>query len=236
MVAIKPIPTQSGKEPGRSGFPMADFIKIAAIVLLAFASGYLAWTHGEWFRDPRQIKAEVLQLGIWGPIGFMILYAVGPSLLVPGAIMTLAAGLAFGAFWGSIYAVAGAYMGALIAFGVGRMLGKQFVERIIGDRFEKLLDRIARNGFHIILYLRFFPIIPYNALNLLAGASPISFRDYFWASAIGLIPGTILFAFLGNEMWHPTSPRFVLALALIGLCFAAGEFYRRRRPADVGEI
>jgi uncharacterized membrane protein YdjX (TVP38/TMEM64 family) len=236
MAAIKPIKIDSGKNPGHHSSLMADSIKIGMIVLLALAAGYLLWTHTEWFRDPKQIKAEFLQLGIWGPIGFMLLYAVGPSLLVPGAIMTLAAGLAFGAFWGSIYAVAGAYMGALVAFGIGRLLGKNFVERLIGDRFEKLLDRIARNGFHIILYLRFFPIIPYNALNLLAGASPISFRDYFRASAIGLIPGTVLFAFLGNEMWHPTSPRFVLALALIGLCFAAGEFYRRRRPADVGDI
>jgi len=49
-----------------------------------------------------------------------------------------------------------------------------------------------------------------------------------------MIPGTILFAFLGNEMWHPTSPRFVLALGLIGLCFAAGELYRRSRPNEVG--
>lgn len=236
MAAIKPIPTQSDKNPGHGSSLMADSIKIGMIVLLALVAGYLLWTHSEWFDDPRQIKAEVLRLGIWGPLGFILLYAIGPSLLLPGAIMTLAAGLAFGAFWGSIYAVVGAYMGALIAFGVGRMLGKQFVERIIGDRFEKLLDRIARNGFHIILYLRFFPIIPYNALNLLAGASPISFRDYFWASMIGLIPGTVLFAFLGNELWDPTSPRFVLALALIGVCFAAGEFYRRRRPSDVGDI
>ena len=46
---------------------------------------------------------------------------------------------------------------------------------------------------------------------------------------IGMIPGTILFAFLGNELWHPTSPRFILALLLIGVSFAAGEVYRRMR-------
>jgi uncharacterized membrane protein YdjX (TVP38/TMEM64 family) len=76
--------------------------------------------------------------------------------------------------------------------------------------------------------LRLVPIIPYNALNLMAGASPITFRDYFWASMIGMVPGTILFAFLGDALWHPTSPRFFLALALITLCFAAGELARRR--------
>ena len=95
-------------------------------------------------------------------------------------------------------------------------------------RFEKLLARIGRHGFQIIFYLRLVPLIPYNALNLLAGASPITFRDYFWASMIGMIPGTILFAFLGDALWHPTSPRFFLALALIAVCFAGGELARRR--------
>ncbi len=235
MAAIKPIGADPRKNTERESSLLADFLKIATIALLVAGAGYLAWAHSEWFDDPQLIKAEVLRLGIWGPIGFMLLFAVGPSLLVPGAIMTMAGGLAFGTWWGAAYAIVGADAGALVAFAIGRTLGKGFVQRLIGDRFQHVLDRVARNGFHIILYLRFFPIIPYNALNLLAGASPITFRDYFWASMIGMIPGTILFAFLGNEMWHPTSPRFVLALVLIGLCFAAGELYRRYRPSEVGE-
>jgi uncharacterized membrane protein YdjX (TVP38/TMEM64 family) len=143
--------------------------------------------------------------------------------------MTLAAGLAFGTVWGSVYSIIGADLGALVAFGAGRFLGKGFVNSMFSGRFGDTLDKIARNGFQIILYLRVFPIIPYNALNLLAGASPITFKDYFWASMIGMIPGTILFAFLGNELWHPTSPKFLLALVLIGLSFVGGEVYRRTR-------
>ena len=122
----------------------------------------------------------------------------------------------------------GADAGALIAFAAGRFLGRSFVERLVGARFERLLARIGRHGFQIIFYLRLVPLIPYNALNLLAGASPITFRDYFWASVIGMLPGTILFAFLGDALWHPASPRFFLALALIMLCFAGGELARRR--------
>jgi uncharacterized membrane protein YdjX (TVP38/TMEM64 family) len=186
-------------------------------------------TNEDLFRNPQLIKVEVLRWGAWGPIGFMLLYAFGPSMLVPGAVMTLAAGLAFGTVKGSIYSLIGADLGALVAFAAGRFLGKGFVNKLLAGRFGETLDKIARNGFQIILYLRVFPIIPYNALNLLAGASPITFKDYFWASMIGMIPGTILFAFLGNELWHPTSPRFILALLLIALSFAAGEAYRRLR-------
>jgi uncharacterized membrane protein YdjX (TVP38/TMEM64 family) len=204
-------------------------LKVVLIAGLVAGTVMLFITNEDLFRNPQLIKVEVLRWGAWGPIGFMLLYAFGPSMLVPGAVMTLAAGLAFGTVKGSIYSLIGADLGALVAFAAGRFLGKGFVNKLLAGRFGETLDKIARNGFQIILYLRVFPIIPYNALNLLAGASPITFKDYFWASMIGMIPGTILFAFLGNELWHPTSPRFILALLLIALSFAAGEAYRRLR-------
>ncbi len=204
-------------------------LKVVLIAGLVAGTVMLFITNEDLFRNPQLIKVEVLRWGAWGPIGFMLLYAFGPSMLVPGAVMTLAAGLAFGTVKGSVYSLIGADLGALVAFAAGRFLGKGFVNKLLAGRFGETLDKIARNGFQIILYLRVFPIIPYNALNLLAGASPITFKDYFWASMIGMIPGTILFAFLGNELWHPTSPRFILALLLIALSFAAGEAYRRLR-------
>jgi uncharacterized membrane protein YdjX (TVP38/TMEM64 family) len=210
-------------------FHLLTVLKVALIAALLGATIYLLATNEDLFHNPQLIKVAVLRWGAWGPVCFMLLYAFGPSLLVPGAVMTLAAGLAFGAVWGSVYSVVGADLGALVAFAAGRFLGKGFVNKLLSGRFGETLDKIARNGFQIILYLRVFPIIPYNALNLLAGASPIAFRDYFWASMIGMVPGTILFAFLGNELWHPTSPRFMLALALIAVSFGCGELYRRTR-------
>jgi uncharacterized membrane protein YdjX (TVP38/TMEM64 family) len=205
-----------------------SLIKIAIVLVLMGGSAWLLWRHTEWFENPGLIKVEVLSWGIWGPIVYILLFAVGPSLLVPGAVMTVAGGLAFGTLWGAIYSLIGADAGALIAFAAGRFLGRSFVEHLIGQRFERLLGRIGRHGFQIIFYLRLVPLIPYNALNLLAGASPIDFHDYFWASVIGMIPGTVLFAFLGDALWHPASPRFFVALALIAVCFACGEIARRR--------
>lgn len=203
------------------------------MVALAGGSVYLFWSHSEWFNNPERVKLELAAFGVWAPLVYIALFAVGPSFLVPGAVMTLAGGLAFGAWRGAIYALVGANLGALVAFGAGRALGRSFVTRVVGARFQNLLDRVAAYGFRIILYLRIVPVIPYNALNLLAGASPIEFRDYFLASTLGMVPGTVLFAFLGDTLWHPGSPRFMLALGLIAACFAAGEVWRRLRPAAV---
>jgi uncharacterized membrane protein YdjX (TVP38/TMEM64 family) len=232
MAAVTPIvPPAAG--PPHKGARWHDIARVAAIAAIALVFAALLYTHTEWFRDPSRLKGEVLSYGVWGPLAFVILYAVGPSFLVPGAVMTIAGGLAFGSLWGAVYSMLGADIGAMVAFGAGRLLGKGFVERIIGERFEKLLARIARNGFHIILYLRIVPVIPYNALNLLAGASPIEFRDYFIASMLGMIPGTILFAFLGDALWHPLSPRFFIALTLILASLGCGEIYRRRSTVRI---
>lgn len=226
MAAVNPIRNQSN-EPNPNGSSLMNFLKIAIIVALVGGSIWLLIEHREWFTDPALIKSQIVGWGAWGPIVYMLLYAVGPSFLVPGAVMTIAGGLAFGVAWGSVYSLIGGDIGAMVAFAAGRFLGKSFVERVIGRRFESMMHRIAKHGFAIILYLRFVPVIPYNALNLLAGASPITFNDYFWATMIGMIPGTILYAFLGDALWHPLSPRFFLALLLIAASVGCGELYRR---------
>lgn len=231
MAAGKPIPDLDSQAAGE-GSRILHAIKIALIVGFGAGCTWLLWAHREWFEDPQLVKTQIVQWGAWGPVVYMLLYAVGPSFLVPGAVMTIAAGLAFGTWWGSLWSLLGADIGALVAFAAGRFMGQEFVVRALGGRFRNMLDRIARNGFYITLYLRIVPVIPYNAFNLLAGASPITFRDYFWASMIGMVPGTILFAFLGDALWHPTSPRFFVAVGLIVVCFAGGELYRRYSRMD----
>ena len=235
MAAINPIGTHPGKR-NATGSWLMNALKLAIIAIIIGGSTWLVIEHWNWISDPAAVKAEVIKWGAWGPVIYMLLYAVGPSFLVPGAVMTIAAGLAFGTGWGSLYSLIGADVGAVVAFGAGRWLGKSFVERIVGERFREVLKKIARHGFQIIFYLRMVPIIPYNALNLLAGASPIKFKDYFWASMIGMVPGTILFAFLGDALWHPMSPRFFLALLLIGLSVLCGEIWRRWSKIGVEEV
>lgn len=235
MAAVKPIGNPSGQTRA-SGSTAMTVLKVGLIAALVGGCVWLLMAHSEWFRDPKMVKVQVVQWGAWGPIVYMLLYAVGPSLLVPGAVMTIAGGLAFGTTWGSVYSLIGADVGALVAFAAGRFLGKSFVEQIVGERFQSMLQKIAKHGFQIILYLRMVPVIPYNALNLLAGASPITFHDYFWASMIGMIPGTILFAFLGDALWHPLSPKFFLALLLIGASVGCGEIYRRWTSVKIDEL
>jgi uncharacterized membrane protein YdjX (TVP38/TMEM64 family) len=232
MAAVSSLPSGSDP-PNRRPSLSVNILRMVILAILISFSAYVLAVHREWFDDPRKLKGEVISWGAWGPIIYVLLYTIGPSFLVPGAIMTVAAGLAFGAWQGSVWSLIGADTGAIVAFGAGRFLGKSFVERTMGVRLQTTFKRLERNGFFLTLYLRLVPVIPYNAFNLLAGASPIRFKDYFWASLIGLIPGTVLFALLGDSLWRPGSPRFFIALGLIGCCFAAGELYRRWKAVSL---
>jgi uncharacterized membrane protein YdjX (TVP38/TMEM64 family) len=94
MAAVKPFGDAPDRPPA-SASTMMNVIKIAIIVILVGGSIWLLLAHSEWFRNPALVKVEVLQWGPWGPVIFILLYAVGPSFLVPGAVMTIAGGLAF---------------------------------------------------------------------------------------------------------------------------------------------
>src|ERR1700756_3402287 len=147
MAAVSPIHTSPGK-PSGNGSPLLTVVRIAILAILVGGSAYLLFAHREWFADPRMVKREVLECGAWGPIAYILLYAVGPSFLVPGAVMTLAGGLAFGAMWGALWSVVGADLGALVAFGAGHFLGRSFVQKFCGERFRSLMERLARKGFY----------------------------------------------------------------------------------------
>jgi uncharacterized membrane protein YdjX (TVP38/TMEM64 family) len=221
--------------PNRQRRSTLNILRLAILVILVGFSAYILTAHRDWFVNPKLLKGEVVSWGAWGPIIYMLLYAIGPSFLLPGAVMTIGAGLAFGIWRGAIWSLIGADAGAIVAFGAGRFLGRQFVERKLGVRLRWILDRLERNGFYLTLYLRLVPVIPYNAFNLLAGASPIRFKDYFWASVVGMVPGTVLFALLGDSLWNPGSPRFFITLGLITCCFAGGETYRRLKTDPLTE-
>ncbi|MGH7948776.1 MAG: TVP38/TMEM64 family protein [Candidatus Binataceae bacterium] len=226
MPQAEPVQAPGDRPPLRRPI-LGNVIRIAMLAVLALGSLWLIVAHPEWFRNPAELRSQIMAWGLWAPIVFIALYAVGPSFLLPGAIMTIAGGLAFGVIRGTLYSFVGANLGAIVAFGAGRFLGKGFVQRIVGDRFQSTVERIARHGFRIIFYLRIVPVIPYNALNLLAGASPITFYDFFWASIIGMVPGTFVFAFLGDALWNPLSLRFLSALLMLGACVGLGELIRR---------
>jgi uncharacterized membrane protein YdjX (TVP38/TMEM64 family) len=92
--------------------------------------------------------------GLWAPLIFVLVYAAGVCLFVPGTLLTALGAALFGAYWGFAYVWLGAMLGATASFWIGRTLGREFVVSLIGDRMKKYDEAIERNGFATVLYLR----------------------------------------------------------------------------------
>ncbi len=132
--------------------------------------------------------------GLWAPVLYMIIYAVGVCLFLPGTLLTGLGAAIFGAYWGFLYVWIGAMMGASAAFFIGRTLGRDFAASLIGNKLKKYDDAIERNGFATVLYLRlvYFPFTP---MNFGMGLTKVRFWDYVAGTGLGIIVGTFIFTF-----------------------------------------
>jgi uncharacterized membrane protein YdjX (TVP38/TMEM64 family) len=139
-------------------------------------------------------------LGGWGPALFVLLYVLATVLFLPGAILTLGAGAAFGVVRGVAVVSVAATLGATAAFLVGRYVARDWVSARIEGRatFRALDEAVAREGWKIVGLMRLSPVVPFNFLNYAFGVTQVSLRDYVLASWVGMLPGTVMYVYLGS--------------------------------------
>ena len=141
----------------------------------------------------------VQELGPIGVVVFVVAYALATVLFLPGWIFTVGAGLVYGIVGGTLVALTGAVIGATLAFIVARYLVRKNIEEYTkkNARFKAIDEAIGKNGWKIIGLLRLSPLIPFNLSNYFYGITSVSLKAYVAVSAIGMIPGTLLYAYLG---------------------------------------
>lgn len=170
-----------------------------ALVTVAAALLFSAY----YFDFPEYLKRildQIAGLGAWGPAIFIALYIAVTVMLLPGSILTLGAGVVFGVVRGSIFVSIAATLGATAAFLVGRYLARDWVAaRIEGnEKFAAIDHAVAREGWKIVGLTRLSPIFPFNLLNYAFSVTRVSLRDYFFASWIGMMPGTVMYVYIGS--------------------------------------
>jgi uncharacterized membrane protein YdjX (TVP38/TMEM64 family) len=162
---------------------------------------------------------RVSGLGAWGVLLYILIYILACVLFLPGSILTLGAGVLFGVVKGTVVVSAAATCGATCAFLVGRYLVRGWVAEKMASypRFKAIDEAVGREGWKIVGLTRLSPVFPFNLLNYAFGLTRVSLRDYFWASWIGMLPGTVLYVYLG---------------ALAGDLALLGTGERARTPAE----
>ena len=138
--------------------------------------------------------------GMWGALIFAGGYIAGTVLFLPGVLLTVGAGVAFGLFWGTVIASLSATVGAALAFLVARYLARGFIEQyaLKNPRFKSLDAAIGEKGWMIVFLTRLSPLVPFNLSNYFYGVTRIAFWPYVVASFTGMLPGTVLYVYLGE--------------------------------------
>jgi uncharacterized membrane protein YdjX (TVP38/TMEM64 family) len=162
-------------------------------------------------------------LGALGPIVFIVIYIVATVFFLPGSVLTLGAGFVFGLVKGFVIVSVASTMGAVAAFLVGRYLARDWVARKVegNARFAAIDRAVGEAGWKIVGLTRLSPVFPFNLLNYAYGLTKVSVRDYFLASWIGMMPGTVMFVYFGTVAG---------SLATLGAGGGAGE------EAAVGQL
>jgi uncharacterized membrane protein YdjX (TVP38/TMEM64 family) len=149
-----------------------------------------------------RILEAIESAGPWGPLLMIVAYIVACVLFVPGSILTIGAGFIFGIPVGTVTVSIGSTLGAGAAFLLSRTLLRDWVVRKVADnpRFRALDEAVGTQGLKIVLLTRLSPVLPFNLLNYAFGVTKVSCRDYMLASWIGMLPGAVLYIYIGSAM------------------------------------
>jgi phosphatidylserine/phosphatidylglycerophosphate/cardiolipin synthase-like enzyme/membrane protein DedA with SNARE-associated domain len=177
------------------------------------------------------------------PVGHLTALAafIAAALLaVPVSLLIVATALAFGPWIGFAYALLAAVISAVLGYGLGQVMGRDSLRRMVGGRLNDLSQRLADRGILTMVTVRIVPVAPFAVINIVAGASHIRFRDYLLGTLLGMTPGVLgvtLFAKgLLAAVRDPEPQTFVWLAALVVLLVGVGLALRRwasRRRARV---
>jgi uncharacterized membrane protein YdjX (TVP38/TMEM64 family) len=186
------------------------------------------------------IKTWVEHSGRWGPVVFLGVYMIAPALFLPGSVLTLAGGALFGPFTGALLSLIGATIGATVAFLVARYLAAAWVERRVSGCLQEIKERVEREGWRFIAFVRLVPLFPFNLLNYACGLTRLSVQTFALTSFLTMAPGAFAYAYLGDTSREAASggPDLVrkglLALILLAAVALLPLLIRRwRRPGKI---
>jgi len=177
---------------------------IKFIILIAFVGG--AFFVVRYFGLGAYLDQDVMRewiggFGLWGPVVYMLFYAIAPSLMLPGLPITVVGGVLFGPFWGIVYVTVGATTGATLAFIIARKMGREWVEGFLkGGRMREIDEAAAKKGWKIVAFTRLIPLFPFNFLNYAFGLTKIGLGAYFFATLIFMLPGITAYVVFSSSI------------------------------------
>jgi uncharacterized membrane protein YdjX (TVP38/TMEM64 family) len=214
---------------------MAIKTGVFALIVVIAATGITVAGWG-WEQEfsARELEQKIRSWGTWGvalAIGLMVLHSFVPF---PAEIVAIANGMCFGPLWGTAITWTGAMLGAFVAFGLSRKLGRPLVRTMVARRhWQAIDDWTGREGWQVLFLSRFTPIVAFNVVNYAAGLTRISWATFAWTTGVGILPMTLLMVLLGDSVEMLGWEVWVAFMAGgAGVWLLLRRQLRRPRPAE----
>lgn len=216
----------------------------AAGLALFFALGGHEWLRFETLKEHRdQLLAITREQGALALLLAFLAYVVVVALSVPGgAVASLAMGLLFGRWVGTLLIVGAATLGATLVFLAARHLFADAARRRLGPRAQRVVDGFEKDAVSYLLFLRLVPVFPFWLANLIPAFTPVSTRVFVLTTAAGIVPGSFVFSNLGESLGRIESPdqllspRVLVSLGLLGLLALLPVAVRKLRTPKPGDV
>ena len=185
------------------------------------------------YLDKERLHSWIKGFGPWGPLVYILIYSITPSLFLPGLPVTIAGGLAFGPVYGTLFAIVGATIGACLAFLVARYFARSQVESLLEGKLKKIEEGVEKKGWIFVAITRLIPIFPFNLLNYAFGLTKIKFSHYAITSFICMLPATATYVVLSSSLLDllkgRVSPELIFGIVLVAAVSAIPIIYNWRK-------
>ncbi|MCF8063540.1 MAG: VTT domain-containing protein [Deltaproteobacteria bacterium] len=201
--------------------------------LLVLAALWRFTPMGDWLTRERFIALGAVLKGTFGmPLGVLAVYVGGGLVVLPVTLLHAVTGVVFSFPQSFLYALSGSLLSAMATYGVGRFLGKDAVRRLGGKRLNRISRRLARQGWLTMVVVRNLPVAPFSVVNMIVGASRISFKDYLLGTALGMAPSILaitvfserLFRFIKEPSWGN-----LVWVGLVMICLGGAAWWLKWR-------
>jgi len=203
----------------------------AGLVLVGVVIGIVLLLRAYGTPQVADVRAAVAAAGAWAPLAFVALQAGLTVAPIPRTVFTLVAGALFGWAAGIVLTLLATTLAAVVAFVLVRSTGGRVVERHVrGGAVAWVKARLDHHGLLAVASLRLVPVVPFAALNYVAGLSAVRFWPYLAGTVVGIVPGTVAVVVLGDAVTGTPPPALIVVSVLCGLVGLAGVVVAARRP------
>lgn len=166
------------------------------------------------------------------PLYVIGLYTLGGLTAFPVFILIPATAMIFGPLLGCLYSLCGLVVNASVLYALGHLIGRDTINHYVGHRMQHMSRRLVRNGFIAVALLRLLPVAPFTLVNLISGASPVTFGTYTAATVAGISPALICMSLAGAQLnmtlHNPALQNLMICVILSILILTLGIWLRRK--------